>query len=527
MSDYVEFENIYGQSENGNIQCVGIRLDDGSIGEMPMRGTRIDIQSLVGNKVVFYNKELNKYYDIDILEYIKTKNSRFVVKYKNEELKELQCGNLINSCIIGNVVNERLFKHTNKFYQVDNYYIMTIKVKDTVNEKYFDKDYVEVKFNGDKETVEAIKNSIWCINRHHNSNKKFYVVTNSYNNTGKKLKLHQVVFGDILKSNVIDHINGDTLDNRLENLRETNKKENSRNLKGAGFPTKTKNGWYYRIKVDGDQICTPTRKEHSQADIDSLIIQKHFNYKHREEEFYKLDDIDEQYKNELITLMEEKLEKAKSKKSIFTKNEYEIVIIDRQEVVKVYGKDKDTFTLIDKEDLWVLDKGRVFFTNSYWKITVNKTNLSLHRYILGIKETNLNHIQVDHLNQKPNDNRRSNLVITTETGNLANKGGVGYTLSSRNSFVVGYRSYFKYIKNHNSITKVERPTFKTEQEAKEEVYKRKYLALKIRPQFKKYEEYLKFEEEYNSNKKDGQAIDDYWISTRFPNINDIEIPKYK
>ena len=516
---------IYGQSQNGNIQCLGIRLEDGLVREMPMDNRcRMDRQALVGSKVVFYNSELDKYYDVEVLEYIKAKNGKYVVKYKNEKSKEIQCGDFIKRCQIGNIVKERLIKHPNEFYQVEDYWIMTIKIKGTTNESYFDTEYVEVKFSGEEETIEAIMNSSWCIIR--SAGNKFYIQTGNFNNTGKKARLHQILFEELKKGNVIDHINGDTLDNRLENLREVDKKQNSRNKKGAGFPSKHGKGWRYKITIDGNKICTPTRKTYSQADLDALIVQGYYNYSHREDEFYKIDKIDEQYKNELITLMEEKLEKAKRKKSIFTKNEYEMVDMDGQEIVKVYGKDKDTFTYISKEDLRVLDEGRLWFVNNYWSIRTNKIALPLHRYILGIKQTSLNHIQVDHLNQDTNDNRRSNLVATTEAGNKANKDGKGYGLNSSNSYQVQYRNYFNIIKDHNSITKVGQPSFKTKQEAKEEVFKRKWLVNYIRPQFKNYKEYLTFEEEYNANRKDGQNIDDYWITSRFPKINEIKIPNF-
>ena len=85
---------------------------------------------------------------------------------------------------------------------------------------------------------------------------------------------------------------------------------------------------------------------------------------------------------------------------------------------------------------------------------------------------------------------------------------------------------YEYLKIHNQISSIKEPTFKTELEAKEEVFKRKWLANYIRPQFNNYEEYLEFKEEYNSNNINNLSIDEYWITTRFPNINEIEIPKF-
>jgi hypothetical protein len=61
---------------------------------------------------------------------------------------------------------------------------------------------------------------------------------------------------------VIDHINGDTFDNKIENLRECSKSQNQQNrkidtnnlsgVKGVGW-CKKKNKWRARIIVDGKE----------------------------------------------------------------------------------------------------------------------------------------------------------------------------------------------------------------------------------------------------------------------------------
>lgn len=67
----------------------------------------------------------------------------------------------------------------------------------------------------------------------------FYVATNIYDkNLTNKSKLkrvyfHRYILGEIPKGKVIDHINGNSLDNRRVNLRIVSQQQNRRNLGGA------------------------------------------------------------------------------------------------------------------------------------------------------------------------------------------------------------------------------------------------------------------------------------------------------
>lgn len=406
----------------------------------------------------------------------------------------------------------------NRFYQNENYWIMVIKVKNTVNEKYFNSDHIQVLFDGNEESVKRILNTTWHIGKHKGG--KFYVQTGSYNKEGVKTFLHQIVVGQTTKGQVVDHVNGNTFDNRKENLRNVTQKINSQNRKNTGVPSRNGMMWYYMISINGYQIHTPVRTTYDEADIDSLIVQKHFNFKHRECEFYKLDRVDSFYEQNLIKIMEKKLENKKTKTSKFKINEYEPSYLDGEEVLKVYDS-KKRYCYISKDDIWLLKLGRFTFRqDGYWQIKINNCQYRLHRYILGINKTNIHNIQVDHINGNPNDNRRSNLVITTDKGNKSNKKSVGYGFYD-SKYQVNSSNYWEYIQNHRQINSKRIPYFEEEIQAKEEVYKRKYLCDVIRPKFRDFQEYILFNKECKN-----KDLDTYWINKCFPNINNITIPKY-
>jgi hypothetical protein len=117
---------------------------------------------------------------------------------------------------------------------------------------------VIVTANGDKVLVDnpvvpkVIKPS-WCIS------KTGYVVANINH---KVVKMHRLIL-NCSENKVVDHINGNRLDNRISNLRICSAKNNSRNKgigknNSSGVPgvSKLPNGkWRVRIMVDRKEIA--------------------------------------------------------------------------------------------------------------------------------------------------------------------------------------------------------------------------------------------------------------------------------
>lgn len=98
---------------------------------------------------------------------------------------------------------------------------------------------------------------------------------------GKPRLLHRLIM-NANPGQLVDHINGDPLDNRLENLRICSHAENMRNRKPNGGRrwkgiSRRGNGWRAHIKVNGRTICLgtyPTDVEAARA-YDRAAIQYH------------------------------------------------------------------------------------------------------------------------------------------------------------------------------------------------------------------------------------------------------------
>lgn len=85
---------------------------------------------------------------------------------------------------------------------------------------------------------------------------------------GKHIRLHQVVLGRAPKGSVIDHINGDKLDNRRINLRVVSYRDNALNSTKQGdgvWWNKSKNRWQSQHKVNGVRHYIGTFKTKEEA----------------------------------------------------------------------------------------------------------------------------------------------------------------------------------------------------------------------------------------------------------------------
>lgn len=118
-------------------------------------------------------------------------------------------------------ISEETIYDPNVFIEKDDHYVIILK------NKFFE---IVGEAKIDKEDYEKVKQYKW-----------YAITTNGVKlycqgtlERGEKVRLHHFVLGirkNELKGLVVDHINGDSLDNRKENLRIVTQQENMRNMK--------------------------------------------------------------------------------------------------------------------------------------------------------------------------------------------------------------------------------------------------------------------------------------------------------
>ena len=120
----------------------------------------------------------------------------------------------------GEILTETIYDR-NSFIEYDNYYELILK-------NTFFEEVARTKI--DKEDFEKVHKYKWYCHQY-DSGKQYCQGTLE---NGIKIRLHQFVLGikhNELQGQVIDHINGDSLDNRKANLRIVSQHDNMRNIK--------------------------------------------------------------------------------------------------------------------------------------------------------------------------------------------------------------------------------------------------------------------------------------------------------
>ncbi len=115
----------------------------------------------------------------------------------------------------------------------------------------------------DDEDFELVSQYKWCAS-YSKTVGSFYAITHIYNSIGVRttLKMHRLIMNSA-GTDVIDHINHDTLDNRKFNLRKCTKAQNNKNSKmynnnKSGYKgvslRKDINKWQAIIRINGKPV---------------------------------------------------------------------------------------------------------------------------------------------------------------------------------------------------------------------------------------------------------------------------------
>lgn len=120
-----------------------------------------------------------------------------------------------------------------------------------------------------KESFDIVKDFKW-FTKYSKSNDTYYVYAHDTGN--KKYSLHRLVMSAVT-GEIIDHINRDTLDNRLSNLRKVTKLQNNVNSKKRknskskykGVTLRPSGRWGVYIKVEENHLCLGTYDTEEEA----------------------------------------------------------------------------------------------------------------------------------------------------------------------------------------------------------------------------------------------------------------------
>ena len=327
-------------------------------------------------------------------------------------------------------------------------------------------------------------------------------VNKFYAQCGKlKLLMHQFILKKAKKGCVIDHINGNSLDNRQNNLREATQTQQAQNksskneYKGVSWQESNKK---YQCHALGNYIGLFDDEKSAAIEYDKYIIRNlgfegsrlNFEYKQEQVETIKLEECpvairkQEKENRELpshiylsknnryqvqfqtdifkkcktfktlemaITFREECLNEIQKIEEENKQNYYSQSIIRNEEgiaFIHIQHEDKEYECLVDDYKWHDLTYNMSwYYNNGYVQTNIDKTPKQLQRYLYEkyLSDVDISKLKIDHINRNPFDNRMSNLDPVTNGINGYNRGETKNKWGYRGVGKKGEKFYAKII----------------------------------------------------------------------------------
>lgn len=460
------------------------------------------VEKAIKHKIYYYNLIFSNEKDINYNEYMTISEfvnkikigdyigSQFIVsnidKYKSGtkrfELQCLKCKNKKYSDYKGVIYCTKCKKCSLNKFRLSNDHQYWIG--ETQNG-------VEFYFNGDEDIIKYVKSFTWREN------------IQGYFQNSRGEKLHRVIMNVEDENIFVNHIGGNKYDCRKEMLSISNTLDNSKEKKLSkrnntgivGLMKRGKNNKYVGSITINDLSIYSKYKERNEAIIDLLIMQKHYGFRHNQDLYYLIDDIDENRYREVIDNCERQLNK-KLEHKICSQNKIEIsedgkyYWVYDDDITKEINRFKVSTEDIDmiKFGKWHIsyDKNNDFKTYVHGCIVINgkRKTVKLHRYLMYILDVKYKNWFVDHINGDGLDNRRQNLIITDAKGNGHKCNSKGYHERKERPGVYRASGTLGGIKYDR--------TFYNEMEAIEFVEEQRRLFFESRIKFKNKEELDKY-----------------------------------
>lgn len=287
---------------------------------------------------------------------------------------------------------------------------------------------------------------------------KWHITTGNYaKSTGIGL-MHRYIMNAKKSDPFVDHINGDPLDNRIENLRFSTNSQNSQNkTKKEGCSSKyigvkkKKKSWECQIRINGKRQNKNFEKEIHAAYFYDLLALKHYGPDAKINKVKKPDDfvdpieknktlpkcITTEYNKYRVNIKGKYVGRYKTEQEAVDAYNEKIKEIKKEEdrieelrlkqeikrnkdgvaIIEIFNANKEKIleVLVDDDKYYELDK--YWWTNRTGYV-YNKDGVLMHRYLLNAKKEDP---VVDHINKNKLDNRIANLRFSTSQKNSHNK----------------------------------------------------------------------------------------------------------